>query len=53
MTTNLKTLIQNGESITTEFKESKSKLNKFKTYTIVTEITYTRNFNIRSFHYAK
>ena len=28
MKTKLKTLIQNGESITTEFKESKSKLNK-------------------------
>ena len=30
MITKLKTLIQNVESITTEFKESKSKLKKFK-----------------------
>ena len=28
MQTNLKTLIQNGKAITTEFKESKFKLNK-------------------------
>ncbi len=28
MKTKLKTIIQNGEGLTTEFKESKSKLNK-------------------------
>jgi len=28
MTTNLKTIIQNGENLTIEFKESRSKLNK-------------------------
>ena len=63
MITKLKTIIQNGEGLTTEFKESKSKLNKDLYETVCAFLNRDGGdillgvsdgvHNTRSFQYAK